>query len=64
MLTDCVLRGHYFFTVKDNEPTLKDDICAIWEGETSPQAVQIGQHGGRVEQRRLWASDLLTGYSD
>ena len=62
--TDCSPRGHYFFTVKDNQPTLKEDICAIWEGETTPQAVQIGQHGGRVEQRRLWASDLLTGYSD
>ena len=64
MPKDCSPRGHYFFTVKDNQPTLKEDICAIWEGETTPQAVQIGQHGGRVEQRRLWASDLLTGYSD
>ena len=26
--------------------------------------VQIDQHGGRVEQRRLWTSDLLVGYSD
>ena len=28
------------------------------------QAVRIDQHGGRVEQRGLWASDLLVDYSD
>ena len=45
---------------------MKQDIAAIWKGqcEEPPQAVQTGQHGGRVERRRLWASDLLVGYSD
>ena len=45
---------------------MKQDIAAIWKGECEapPQAVQTGQHGGRVERRRLWASDLLVGYSD
>ncbi len=43
---------------------MKADIAAIWEEEeTPPQAVQTGQHGGRVEQRRLWTSGLLVGYS-
>ena len=65
-------RGHYFLAVKHNQPTLLEDITAVWDGAPAwdgappapPQAVQIGQHGGRVEQRRLWASDLLVGYSD
>ena len=62
-------RGHYFLAVKHNQPTLLEDITAVWDGANGappapPQAVQIGQHGGRVEQRRLWASDLLVGYSD
>lgn len=30
----------------------------------APQAVQVDQHGDRVEQRRLWTSNLLVGYSD
>ncbi len=59
-------RGHYFFTVKDNQPTLKQDIGAIWEAElgSPPQATQTNKHGGRVEQRRLWVSGILGGYSD
>ena len=38
----------------------------IWDKEppTEPQGVQTNQHGGRVEQRRLWVSDLLVDYSD
>ena len=59
-------RGHYFFAVKGNQPTLWEDIKAIWDGEPeeAPQAVQVDQHGSRIEQRRLWTSDLLLGYSD
>jgi len=52
--------------VKDNQPTLKQDILAIWEAEPGapPQETQTNKHGGRVEQRRLWVSDILVGYSD
>ena len=72
MSADGGSRGHYFLAVKHNQPTLLEDITAVWDGAPAwdgappapPQAVQIGQHGGRVEQRRLWASDLLVGYSD
>ena len=57
-------RGHYFFAVKANQPTLLEDITAIWDEELeAAQTVQVDQHGGRVEQRRLWTSDLLVGYS-
>ena len=41
-----VAQGGNFFT-EDNQPTLKEEFAPS-------QAVQI--HGGRVEQRRLWAS--------
>lgn len=52
--------------MKDNQPRLKEDIRVVWEDEPGapPQAVQTNKRGGRVEQRQLWASDLLTGYSD
>lgn len=52
--------------VKDNQRTLKQEIADLWELEPlpNPQATQTGSHGGRVEARRLWASDALVGYSD
>jgi predicted transposase YbfD/YdcC len=52
--------------VKDNQPTLKADILAIWETESLPpaQAEQVTKHADRVEERRLWVSDALVGYSD
>lgn len=52
--------------MKDNQPTLKQDILAIWEAEpgSPPQTAQTNKHGGRVEKRRLWVSDILVGYSD
>ena len=61
-------RGHYFFSVKDNQPTLKRDIADLWadlrEEDMPPQVEQVGSHGDRVEVRRLWASDELVNYSD
>lgn len=59
------LRGHYFFAVKANQPTLLQDITAIWDRELEKaQAVQVDRHGGGIEKRGLWATDLLVGYSD
>ena len=57
-------RGHYFFSVKDHQPTLKQDIVDLWEEGLPPQVEQVDCHGDRVEVRRLWASDELIGYSD
>lgn len=52
--------------MKDNQPTLKQDIAAIWDGAPlpPPQAIQESKHGNRRELRCLWVSDLLVGYSD
>ena len=57
-------RGHYLLSVKDNQPTLKQDIADLWEEDIPPQAVQVSTHGDRVEVRRLWASAELVNYSD
>ena len=65
-------RGRYFFSVKDNQPTLKQDIAdlwanlwaGLWEEGPPPQAEQVDCHGDRAEVRRLWASAELVGYSD
>lgn len=57
-------RGHYFFSVKDNQPTLKQDIVDLWEEGLPPQVEQVDCHGDRVEVRRLWASAELVGYSN
>ena len=56
--------GHYLFSVKDNQPTLKQDIADLWEEDLPPQMEQISSHGDRVEVRRLWASAELVVYSD
>lgn len=52
--------------MKDNQPTLKQDIMTIWEIEplSPPQVIHTSKHGGRVEKRRLWVSSILADYSD
>ena len=52
--------------MKDNQPTLRQDIADLWELAPAPPAhvSKINKHGGRVEQRSLWVSDALVGYSD
>ena len=57
-------KGDYLLSVKDNQPTLKQDIADLWSGAELPQAVQVGRHGDRVEVRRIWVSDELADYSD
>lgn len=52
--------------VKENQPTLRQDTADLWELAPlpPPQVVQTGRHGDRWEERRLWASAELVGYSD
>ena len=58
-------RGRYFFAVKGSQPTRLQDITAIWDGEPeAARATQVDWHGDRIEQRRLWVSELQVGYSD
>lgn len=52
--------------MKENQPTLWQDIADLWDMGPLPlpQAVQAGRHGDRWEERSLWASEALVGYSD
>ena len=57
--------GQYLFTVKDNQPTLLDDIVTLFaDPPTMPaQIVKRNRHGDRQETRRLEASTELNEYS-
>jgi predicted transposase YbfD/YdcC len=60
--------GDYLVLVEANQPTLRADITTLFAapppGERFAFVEQRGQHGGRREVRRLWASAALTGYLD
>ena len=56
-------QAHYLFTVKDNQPTLKDDIAGLHMEASPPlEHVTLIKAHGRVETRRIWISELLNGY--
>ena len=61
--------GDYLLVVKENQPTLHADVVAAFAPGADDTglvgiACDVGQHGGRVECRRLAASTALVGYSD
>jgi len=56
--------AHYFFIVKENQPTLLEDISFYFRNNQSePEAVEItaGEHG-RIETRKIWRTSELNGY--
>lgn len=58
--------GQYLFTVKDNQPTLLDDIVTLFADPPVMPAwtEKRNRHGDRHETRRLEASTELNDYSD
>jgi len=58
--------GEYLFVVKDNQPTLREDIATLFADPPVEPAVvvQHNRRGGRQEVRRLEASTALSEYSD
>jgi predicted transposase YbfD/YdcC len=67
--------GDYFWWVKENQPTLLDDLVLLFEDEcvqagwsappvdfTSARTVEVGH--GRIEERVLTASSMLADYAD
>jgi predicted transposase YbfD/YdcC len=67
--------GDYLWIVKDNQPTLRDDIELLFEEEcvsagwsapavdfTVARTIDCGH--GRIEERKLTASSMLADYSD
>lgn len=66
-LVQTVIRqgGDYVLIVKDNQPTLREDIATLFAdvqtvAETITATRRIDLHGGRIEVRTLRASSALT----
>lgn len=60
--------GAYFWVVKDNQASLRDDIATVFAspppGEPFGSAVSRTTHGDRTEVRTLTATTALNGYLD
>jgi len=55
--------AHYVFTVKDNQPTLREDIRLLFEGRAQPDFSEPPTLAhGRIEQRSIWTSTRLNDY--
>ena len=60
--------GDYVMMVKGNQPQLQEDSATVFaleptveEQRDKAQTIEVGH--GRLEQRQLISSDVLTGYS-
>ena len=59
--------GDYLWSVKDNQPRLRDDLATCFADASPPEpglAATVEKGHGRIEQRCLWASAGLNGYLD
>ena len=60
--------GDYLMAVKDNQPTLKQEIALVFETttlrDTMQQASETSVHGARVETRSITTSTAMHGLSD
>jgi predicted transposase YbfD/YdcC len=57
--------GEYLMAVKDNQPTLLEDLTVLFaDPHTTVTCTEtVSLHGGRIERRRLLASTELVGYT-
>ena len=57
--------AHYVFIVKDNQPTLAEDIRLAFENRQAPDYSEpyVLAHG-RLESRSIWRSTQLNDYLD
>ena len=57
--------GHYYFTVKGNQPALERDIALLFEKRGAPGFVEVTPPDhGRIETRKIWCSTALNAYLD
>ena len=55
----------YHFTVKNNQPTLREDIALFFENRQKPDFIDITPPDhGRIEIRKIWTSTALNQYLD
>lgn len=57
--------AHYVFVVKDNQPTLRENIRLFFENRNNPDFSEplVLAHG-RIESRRIWTTTALNDYLD
>jgi predicted transposase YbfD/YdcC len=57
--------AHYVFTVKDNQPTLREAISLVFENRRKPDYQEpFCLVHGRIESRSIWTSNKLNEYVD
>ena len=70
LLTQCKFADYvvereadYHFTVKNNQPTLRQDIALFFENRSEPDFIDYtpSDHG-RIETRKIWITTALNGY--
>ena len=49
----------YLFVVKDNQPTLKDDIAFFFQSESASSYITIEKNGGRIEKRTAYVCNEI-----
>ena len=56
--------AHYHFTVKGNQPTLRQAIALFFHDRQHPDAVTVDGDHGRIETRKIWTTTALNSYLD
>lgn len=51
--------GDYLFVVKDNTPTLKEDIALFVQNESMEKQTKTERNGGRIEKRTAYVSQYI-----
>lgn len=54
--------AHYHFTVKENQPSLLEDLVFYFKDRQKPDEVTINSGHGRVETRSIWVTSELNDY--
>jgi len=58
-------KAHYHFTVKNNQPTLFEDIALYFKDRKEPDFAHYDPPDhGRIEIRKIWTTTELNGYLD
>jgi predicted transposase YbfD/YdcC len=58
-------KAHYHFTVKGNQPRLRDDIVFYFQNRREPDFIDYARlEHGRIETRKIWTTSELNGYLD
>jgi|TARA_B100001971_G_scaffold211682_1_gene239944 predicted transposase YbfD/YdcC len=56
-------KAHYHFTVKNNQPTVFQDIALYFQDRKDPDFVLLDSPDhGRIEIRKIWTTTDLNGY--